>query len=171
MNAMSLSRLAIAALAALAAAFAVSASAETLYKLIDKNGKVTYSETAPKSFDGQVIRIDIDPNANTATLPKPGAAPAKGGEAARERGNRNTGNAAKDDAEARIAQAREKLEAAKRAQQDARDNPGPDDLQLVGKVGGGARTILSEEYTQRLEKLEQDVKNAEDELRRAEKER
>ena len=168
MNAMSPTRLAI---AALAAAFAISASAQTLYKLIDKNGKVTYSEAKPKDFDGQVIRIDIDPNANTATLPKGNPAPGAGGEGTRERGTRSTGNAAKDDAEARIAQARATLEAAKRALQDARDNPGDEDRQLVGKVGGGARTILSDAYVQRLEKLEQDVKNAEDELRRAEKER
>src|ERR1700733_2938822 len=58
------------ALAAAAGLLAFHASAEVLYKLIDKNGKVTYSEEKPKSFDGQVIRIDIDPNANTATLPK-----------------------------------------------------------------------------------------------------
>jgi uncharacterized protein DUF4124 len=159
------------ALAAFFAACALPAAAETLYKLIDKNGKVTYSGERPKNFDGQVIRIDIDPNANTATLPKPSPAPGAGGEAARDRSNRNTGNAARDDAEARIAQAREKLEAAKHALQEARDNPGEEDRQLVGKVGGGARTILSEAYVQKLEALEQNVKNAEDELRRAEKER
>ena len=56
---------------ACAALFSAAAAAETLYKLIDKNGKVTYSEEKPRSFDGQVIRLDIDPNANTATLEKP----------------------------------------------------------------------------------------------------
>ena len=58
--------------AAAAALFAPPvALAEVLYKLIDKNGKVTYSEEKPKNFDGQVIRLDINPNANTATMPKP----------------------------------------------------------------------------------------------------
>jgi len=56
-------------LAAVVAMLCGSAFAQTLYKLIDKNGKVTYSEEAPKNFDGKVIRIDIDPNANRATLP------------------------------------------------------------------------------------------------------
>ena len=51
-------------------AVATLAAAQTLYKLIDKNGKVTYSEEPPKNFDGKVIRMDIDPNANRATLPK-----------------------------------------------------------------------------------------------------
>ena len=46
------------------------ALAQTLYKLIDKNGKITYSEEKPKNFDGQVIPMNIDPNANTATMPK-----------------------------------------------------------------------------------------------------
>ena len=59
---------------------ASGASAETFYKLIDSNGKVTYSEKPPKDFDGKVIRLDIDPNANTATLAKP---PAKGETAGR----------------------------------------------------------------------------------------
>ena len=49
---------------------AAGASAQTLYKLIDKNGKVTYSESPPKDFDGKVQRMDIDPKANTATLPR-----------------------------------------------------------------------------------------------------
>ena len=52
---------------------AATASAETIYKLIDRNGQVTYSEAPPKSFDGQVIRMNLDPNANTATLSKPAA--------------------------------------------------------------------------------------------------
>ena len=67
-------------IAAALALAAVSAQAQTLYKLIDKNGKITYSEEAPKNFDGKVIKIEVNPNANTATLPKfedtkPNAAP------------------------------------------------------------------------------------------------
>ena len=44
---------------ALAALIAASpGAAQTVYKLIDRNGKVTYSEEPPKDFDGKVIRID-----------------------------------------------------------------------------------------------------------------
>ena len=46
-------------------ALALPAAAQTVYKLIDRNGKITYSEEPPKNFDGKVIRIDIDPNANS----------------------------------------------------------------------------------------------------------
>jgi multidrug resistance efflux pump len=153
-------------LAALAVALAPAAAAETLYKLIDKNGKVTYSESKPKTFDGQVIRIDIDPNANTATLEKPQAKSTGEGTVNRQRGEAKS--PAKIDEEARIAQARERLAQAQKALQDAKDNPGEGDLMMVGKVGGGVRTIPSEAYQQRLERLEAEVRSAEEDLRRAE---
>ncbi|HET9471044.1 MAG TPA: DUF4124 domain-containing protein, partial [Usitatibacter sp.] len=73
------SRLAAAGCVACAGFFALAANsalAQTLYKLIDRNGKVTYSQEAPKDFDGKVIRIDIDPNRNSATLGAP--APSSG---------------------------------------------------------------------------------------------
>ena len=154
------------ALAVAAGVFCAGACAETLYKLIDKNGKVTYSESKPKTFDGQVIRIDIDPNANTATLEKPQPAAAGEGRANRERGERKS--PAQMDEEARIAQARERLAAAQKALQDAKDNPKDGDMMMVGKVGGGVRNIPSDAYQQRLDGLEAEVKNAQDDLRRAE---
>ena len=153
-------------LAALCVA-AAPAFAQTLYKLIDKNGKVTYSEEKPKNFDGQVIPMNIDPNANTATLPKP--AQAQGGEQGGRQ--RNAESARQRDAEARRAQAQEKLDNAKKALQDLKDNPGPDDMMMVGKVGGGVRNIPTDDYSKRLAQAEQAVKDAEDELSRAEKDR
>lgn len=131
-----------------------SAFAQTLYKLIDKNGKVTYSETPPKDFDGKVIRVDIDPKANTATLPK---APAEGFKPAPD--------TRRDEARA----ARERLDAARKALADARDNPQEGDLARVGKKGGGTRPEPTEDYQKRLAKLEQDVKDAEEALRKAER--
>lgn len=149
---------------------AVPAFAQTLYKLIDKNGKVTYSEEKPKQFDGQVIPMNIDPNANTATLPKPQAAPGKGGEVGEMKvRQRNPVSESQRDAEARLIQAKEKLENAKKALQDAKENPGPDDMMMVGKVGGGVRNIPSDDYAKRLAQLEQGVKDAEDEVSQAEK--
>jgi len=117
-------------LAAAAALLASQASAEVLYKLIDKNGKVTYSEEKPKNFDGQVIRLDIDPNANTATMPRP-AAGANSGEPTAAPA-RKASNAKKPSAEQRIAAARERLENAQRALQDARDHPAESDMQIFG---------------------------------------
>ena len=141
-------------LALLLAASAPSAAAQTLYKLIDRHGTVTYAEKPPKDFDGKVIRIDIDPNANTATLPKPTGPildPARG---------------APDE---RVKSAREKLEAAKKAYQEAKDNPAGDDLKFIGNKAGGTRPVPSEDYAKRLSVLEQAVKDAEEELKRAER--
>ena len=160
-------RLVWCAVVAVSAGFvALEAGAETLYKLIDKNGKVTYSESKPKTFDGQVIRIDIDPNANTATLEKPQPKGAGEGTLNRQRGESQS--PAKMDEEARIAQARERLERAQKALQDAKDNPQEGDLMMVGKLGGGVRTIPSEAYQQRLDRLEAEVRLAQEDLRRAE---
>ena len=143
-----------------------AASAETLYKLIDKNGKVTYSESKPKTFDGQVIQINIDPNANTATLEKPQPKAIGEGSGTRQRGE--TKSPSQMDDEARVAQARERLDRAQKALQDARDNPQDGDMMMVGKVGGGVRNIPSDAYQARLDRLEADVRSAQDDLKRAE---
>jgi hypothetical protein len=144
-------------LAAIAALGVGAANAQTLYKLVDKNGKVTYSENAPKpgEFDGQVIRIDVNPNQNTAILPKPGP--------------RNTATEAERAAQStNLKSAREKLEAAKAALAQAQENPSPEEVTRVGTTKGFTRPVESDEYKARLAKLEGDVKQAEEELRRAE---
>lgn len=169
-------RLAItAALASIAALLAPAAGAETLYKLIDKKGKVTYSESPPKDFDGKVIRMDIDPKANTSVAPKlPSAEVAAPGKAVTDRAATRT---------AAIDVARENLQKARAAYEDARDNPKDDDYRNVGAGGGGMHgmakrggmlgsggsgRILTEEYFARLAELEKAVKAAEDELRQLE---
>ena len=141
---------------ALGLALGLDVGAQTLYKLIDKNGKVTYSEKPPKDFDGKVIRLDIDPNANTATLPRP-AAPAGGaGRADSATPDRHTA-------------ARERAEAARKAYEDALNNPGEGEVTRAGNVGGGTRPVFSEAYSKRLADLEQAAKEAEDDLKRAER--
>lgn len=137
-------------------AAATLAAAQTLYKLIDKNGKVTYSESAPKDFPGQVIRIDINPDANTATLPK---LPAREAAPATSPGSRT--------ADSRST-AQEKLELARKALAQARENPGETEVTWIGNKGGGTRAVPTDEYRAKLEKLEADVKAAEEEVRRAE---
>lgn len=143
-------------IAAAGLAAACAAHAQTLYKLIDKNGKITYSESAPKpgEFDGQVIRMDIDPNSNRATLPKAEAGAFR----------------SKDDdlPPPAVLNARDKLARAQRALNEARAKPGESDMQRMGSVGGGARLVPTEAYQQRLAGLEKDVQDAEEEVRRAE---
>jgi len=146
------SRLLLLGVFALAANFA---HAQTLYKLIDRNGKVTYSQEAPRDFDGKVIRIDIDPNRNSATLGAPAPSqPAASPEEAADKAKR-------------VAQARGRLEAARKALAQAREHPGEDDVRFLGKKGGGARSVPTEAYQERLAGLERAVKEAEDELEKA----
>jgi uncharacterized protein (TIGR03083 family) len=56
----------------------MAASAQTIYKLIHKDGKVTYSESEPKNFDGKVVPMNVNPDANTVPMPKMPQAGAKG---------------------------------------------------------------------------------------------
>jgi hypothetical protein len=147
---------------AMALASAPCAIAQTLYKLIDKDGKVTYSQEKPKNFDGQVIPLNIDPNANTATLPKLEGAP-MGGDGIQRR---PTGGP-KVSRDQEIYNAQDRLNKAKEALQNAKEHPGPDDMMMVGKVGGGVRYTPSEDYQKRLDQLEKDVKDAQDALDRA----
>jgi len=155
------------ALAASMLIAAVPAAAQTVYKLIDKNGKVTYSEEKPKSFDGKVIRMDIDPNANKADLGAP-TTDTGGDAAARTREKVKANDAAR--AQGRIDKlqaARDKLKAAQDAYAEAREHPvDGTDIQYVGNKGGGTRAVPSEAYQKRLGELEHAMKEAEDELHR-----
>lgn len=158
-------RLAAALAAATLASATLPAAAQTIYKLIDKNGKVTYAEKPPKDFDGQVIPMTIDPKANIATFPK--AAPAKG-EGAKP--TLEEARVKREGAEERVKNARERLEAARKELADARENPREGEITWLGKVGGGARPVPTEAYEARLKALEENVKAAEEEVDRAERE-
>jgi hypothetical protein len=139
------------ALVLVASCAALAASGQTLYKLIDKSGKVTYSNEEPKDFDGKVIRIEVDPKANTATLPKfQPSAPASRGSV-----------------DVRALQ--EKVAERRAALDKAKNNPGDDDVQWVGNAGGGTRAVPTEAYRHRLAELERSLKEAEDELHAAQK--
>lgn len=138
---------------------------QTIYKLVDKKGKVTYVDKAPpKGYEGQVTRIDVDLNANRATLSRAGepaaqatTLPLTAPELRRVK------------AEAELKQAKDALEAAKKALKDG-EEPAPDEIQWMGKVGGGARPVPTEAYHARMKKLEDAVKDAEAALDKAYKE-
>ena len=110
--------------------------------------------------------MDIDPNANTATLPKPSRRTLgrEGSDRPRRRGRGRRRSAAGGSREAmRATSSRRRA----RRYQDAVDNPGEGDVTRVGNVGGGTRPVFSETYTARLAELEAAVKSAEEELKRA----
>lgn len=155
--------LTVIALAASTLLAGAPALAQTVYKLIDKNGKVTYAEEPPKYFDGQVIRIDIDPNANKATLGNPD--PTRSGEPAGPKAKKPRRETEQPSSRAeRAEEARQKLEDARNALADARDHPAEGDVQFIGNVRGGTRPVPSETYQRRLDALERAVKEAENEL-------
>jgi len=146
-------------------AFAMAASpcanAQTLYKLIDKNGKITYSEEKPKNFDGQVIPLNINPNANTTTSsPAPQAAKPKAPP---------PGKPAPPSRAQELNAAQERLDKAKAALASAKDNPSDSDQQILGNKGGGVRFVPTPEYQEKIQKLEQDVKSAEENLAKLQK--
>jgi hypothetical protein len=149
--------------AATFAALPAAADSQTVYKLVDKKGKVTYAEKAPKDYDGQVIRMEIDLKANTAVLPKPGQAPT-----AFPTLELSPQEVRRIDADLRLARAEEALEAAKKALKDGQE-PTEDEVTRLGKAGGGTRPVFTEAYQNRIKALEEDVKNAEAEVERARK--
>jgi hypothetical protein len=151
-------------LGALAVAAAPAfAQTVTLYKLIDKSGKVTYVDKPPKDFDGQVIPMDVDPKRNSATLVTPGTPAGEQAFDARLK--------AQEAADQRVRAAQQRLDNARRALETARDNPKEDEVQRMGKAGGGSRPVFTESYEKRIAALEAEVKTAEDELRRAQRAR
>jgi hypothetical protein len=151
----------------LALALTLGASAQVLYKLVDKNGKVTYAEKIPPGFDGQAPRVDIDPNRNTATLPKPQGADTESG-AAKSAFAPSPRQQAEARREKRIEEAKKQLEDAKAELASALENPSDTDVMRMGNAGGGSRPVWSDDYKTRIANLEAKVKRAEKTLSDAE---
>jgi len=181
------------ALAALAAPEAIL-SQQVLFKWTDAEGKIQYSDRPPKDFKGPVTRIEPMYEKESPILPKPVAAPP---EARKESVEPVTDLAAKRRAirkqlEARLTQARDNLEAAKKALTEAA--PELDERQVIQQraasggmhgmtgrsncrqeVGGDGRKVLmcptmvaGPTYFDRVAKLEQALARAEEELSAAE---
>lgn len=154
-------------LALLLIAAATEVYGTTLYKLTSPSGEITYTDAVPKGFRGTVKRLDIDTSERVAVL-TPGA---QGqvratvpdyAEIVRRR--------PPVDDEARIVQARERLEAARRALAAAQESSAPEDWIHVGPRNPlGMKRVPRPEYQARLENLERNVQIAEEQLRRAER--
>lgn len=141
----------------------------TLYKLTDATGAVTYTDAVPKGFSGTVKRLDMDTSANVAVI-TPSARPGEVEAAVPDYAEIIRRRPPVDENEVRIAEARERLEAARRALTDAQDNSAATDWIYVGRNNpGGVRRFPRPEYQARLENLERNVQIAEDELRMAER--
>lgn len=149
--------------ASLGASAADAPGKQVVWKLVDRTGKVTYVDKAPAgAYDGKVTRIEVDLKANRATLVNVGESappvllPLTAPELKRVK------------AEAELAQAAEKLEAARKAR-EAANEPTPEETQWMGKKGGGARPVPTEAYHARVKKLDEALKSAEEDFERARK--
>ena len=145
----------------LAISISFTASAQTIYKHVDKDGKVTYTDEAP-SKEQAAQKVDIDTERNIA---KPlGSRPAQAKESADRQLKRHADAEATHEKE--VEQARVKLELAKEELANGRE-PQEDDWKTVGAQAGRPARILNEAYFERVKQLEEAVKQAEEELGKA----
>lgn len=113
--------------AAVACLVVAEAGAQVLYKLIARDGKVTYSDHAPKNFDGQVVRIETDTASNVLPSRPAAAAPAS---PATSVANQRAANRESLEKALRAAQA--KVDAARKAKAEGGE-PGSDEMQVIQK--------------------------------------
>ena len=184
-------RLAGACLLALVAAVSLPAAAQFLYKLIDRQGRVTYSDREPKDFDGTVVRIETDAAANIVPSAKAGAAPPRAGgvSAWSEERRRN-----REELEQKLRAAQDRVEAARKAKAEGGE-PLPDELQTIQRHGAPLKSgeqarnpncfastapsgaaslncpsrVPADAYYERQKKLEDDLAKAEEALALAER--
>jgi multidrug resistance efflux pump len=170
---------------------AAPAAAQVLYKLVDKNGRVTYSDREPKGYEGTVTRIEQD----TAPTSLPPSKPVE----AKKRESSSPGIAesrrsSREALDKKVREAQAKVDAARKARDEGGD-PRADELQTVqhrypplrsGEAPprancfnavdpNGAATlncptqVPQESYYERRKKLEDAVRDAEAELAAAER--
>ena len=177
---------------ALATAVALPAPAQVLYKLTDRQGRVTYSDSVPKNYDGQVIRIE-PPDAVSNVMPSGGK-----GEAARKPGSPEgigeTRRRTREDLEAKLRAAQAKVEAARKAKEEGGE-PLPEEMQTIqhrrAPLKSGEQPpnpncfaatdasgvaslncpsrVPQDSFYERQQKLANDLKRAEEELELAER--
>lgn len=140
----------------LAVSFAVSA--QTVYKQVDKDGKVTYTDKPP-SKEQAAQKVDIDTERNVA---KPlGSKPVQ----AKELTDRQLKRRFDTDAvlEEKVEQTRAKLDLAKEELEKGRE-PQDEDWMTVGVQSGKPARHLNEAYFERVKRLEAAVRQAEEAL-------
>jgi hypothetical protein len=176
----------------LAVALASPASAQVLYKLIDREGRVTYSDREPKDFDGKVIRLEPDVASNIVPSPK-AAEPAPAG-ASPVTGVADQRRRTREDLDRKLREAQLRVEVARKAKAEGVD-PLPEELQTTqhryrplaegelpprpncfhaadasGAVFLNCPTpVPSDAFYARQKKLDDDLKRAEEELALAER--
>lgn len=137
------------------------ASAQALYKYVDANGKVTYSDKAPKAGE-KATRMTADTTTNIINSP----AASKGGGVIRSSGNASGRADERDKLRAMVDAAEIDLERAKKALEDGQ-TPQEGEQQIIVKKNAGNAVLRTEGYRERIAGLEAAVKTAEEKLEQA----
>ncbi len=150
--------------AAVFVAFATTASGQTLFKQVDKDGKVTYSDKAPKAGE-KASTIVVDKDANIVKMQtKDSSGKEQKFADIKARGDARAATRAKLAKEVEVAE--EGLEKAKKDLEKGRD-PIKGETRIVVRKEGNSVLRLPEYYG-RISSLEEGVKNAEERLKIAE---
>lgn len=153
----------------------LQAAAQVLYKYVDANGKVTYSDRAPKAGE-KAERITADSTTNVINSP----AASRGGSVIKSGGNAGGRAAERDKLKALVDAAEIDLERAKKALEDGK-TPQEGEQRIIvktatikGKDGkpvtvptGQNAVLRTDEYRERIVGLESAVKAAEEKLEQA----
>lgn len=145
------------------------AFAQTLWKYTDKDGKVTYSDKAPKPGE-KAEAVDATPNSIEASKNKVGGVPQKLDDVKARAGEREK---RRDALISEVNSARDEVARAKKALEDGREaRPDERDIRVGrtkdGKPTGENSVMKKPEYYERIAALEDDVKQAEARLKSAE---
>lgn len=138
----------------------LQAAAQVLYKYVDANGKVTYSDRAPKAGE-KAERITADSTTNVINSP----AASRGGVVIKSGGNANGRAAERDKLKASVDAAEIDLERAKKAF-EAGQAPQEGEQIIVVRATGNA-VLRTDAYRERIASLESAVKAAEEKLEQA----
>lgn len=158
-------------LGAILMALAAVGQAQQLWKYTDKDGKVTYSDKAPKPGEkAEPVTSNASTNVISAPNNKVGGVPQKLEDVRARASEREL---LRDQLRKEVELAREKLEEARKALEDGRE-PNEDERQIVvgrdktGKPTGANTIIRKPEYYERIAALEEAVKAAEAKVAKAE---
>ena len=181
---------AVCLVAALVAAGASLADTRTLYRWTDAQGRVQYSDKPPTGFKGEVTRVEVELEANTAPATAP-RAPLVAPEVLRDvvappadinrtrRETRERLEAVVREAERKVAVAKAALEGGEDRQDNenqtvqrrfARPQPGRSNCRAMTDANGKPAgfncpaIVPNDEYYERMRGLEEALKKAEDEL-------
>ncbi len=143
-------------------------AAQELYKYVDKNGKVTYSDVKPKPGE-KAAKVNVDHKDNVVPAYRP-KGDGDGGSEGRPSADRNKeGKAEQAKKASAIESAEKKLADAKKALEEGREMTAEDAVTSVGrnekgKPTGVNRVMPKPEYQERVTRLEEAVKTAEENL-------